>query len=853
MEQSSGAQTPKPSHHVHSVGLGAQTRPVPPPCESATDTNPERPADDKSEEDCVKSLTDLKTARDDHLFSIHAIGLQLKDGDTLVYVDMPDTYGPYLMRPRDCNNVPFRSAVFRVDSQRLRHTGSIKFAMMLGPSYQFRIRRRRNVVNSLPEGVRYVIDLTPPSEGDDLVFQMTEASLTPGIIDWWTSYRYHDVPVGLVGGHDDVCCCRQRKGAFNGLEEDEYDLRTGQNRARKPLGTDVDLPPDPKHMTEYQSQGRKQLHEIPEFRKIRDYCPIRHRIAVIRLMLLLEGGEVPLDSANRVWTLVAVAKVLDCISLVRDLVSVWIMQERNTRFVEVLPEEALKIAYDLHLYPVTRTAFRILVNEMALRETATEETAPNARPDRRSTTIFGRRTGDCSDEISNLIQHAARALAERVKQTHHQLQSGDLLDHHRVREWGKLRRLEALLDHHESTARGAGKVHFTKAHVYVRRVMSKLGDVIRRKYKLVVDNIPDARDIDLDRATYVQPPEWEAAGKIMKKFNSIQHLLCPFVYSTLDQWLGEYFLTEGHPPRDGGGPGLHELCDLARRSIVHLVNHHPELRDSDQWQFVLDGIQGPLVDVFEMECDIRRAMGSLVSSWIRHDVEVPANITRHLLLTLNDEEMKYLPLWAGGLNDGTGGVFEAQIPATDMGPSGPGPAFHTGCTLPSAPASTTGSITRGVAELRVDTGPWKETVATKRSLRTASWAGAVNSVDSSWDAASSSSHQMDASDYREARLFVPVDRQSTCGSTAVVVEADMDSVLGDADSFASDMRDFQRARSAMPADDHPVAGDATVATEMDAGAGDEKLVELLSLQDSSEDAVEEESLEFVVEEDGDSD
>jgi hypothetical protein len=59
------------------------------------------------------------------------------------------------------------------------------------------------------------------------------------------------------------------------------------------------------------------------------------------------------------------------------------------------------------------------------------------------------------------------------------------------------------------------------------------------------------------------------------------------------------------------------------------------------------------------------------------------------LLCLSDEEFKYLPLWAGGNEDGSGGVYDAMIPpaATGTGPSGPGPAFHTGYTVNSA-AST---------------------------------------------------------------------------------------------------------------------------------------------------------------------
>jgi hypothetical protein len=57
------------------------------------------------------------------------------------------------------------------------------------------------------------------------------------------------------------------------------------------------------------------------------------------------------------------------------------------------------------------------------------------------------------------------------------------------------------------------------------------------------------------------------------------------------------------------------------------------------------------------------------------------------LLCLSEEEYKYLPLWAGGMDDGSGGVFEQEIPPAEKGPIGPGPSFHTGSTANSMASS----------------------------------------------------------------------------------------------------------------------------------------------------------------------
>jgi hypothetical protein len=59
------------------------------------------------------------------------------------------------------------------------------------------------------------------------------------------------------------------------------------------------------------------------------------------------------------------------------------------------------------------------------------------------------------------------------------------------------------------------------------------------------------------------------------------------------------------------------------------------------------------------------------------------------LLCMSGEELKYLPLWAGGNEDGTGGVFEKPIPPAAFGvaPNGPGPAYHTGLSVFSQSSS----------------------------------------------------------------------------------------------------------------------------------------------------------------------
>ena len=67
--------------------------------------------------------------------------------------------------------------------------------------------------------------------------------------------------------------------------------------------------------------------------------------------------------------------------------------------------------------------------------------------------------------------------------------------------------------------------------------------------------------------------------------------------------------------------------------------------------------------------------------------EVDFCVVTDTLLCLNDDELNYLPLWAGGNDDGSGGVFSVPLPPAEMGPNGPGPAYHTGYSVMST-AST---------------------------------------------------------------------------------------------------------------------------------------------------------------------
>ncbi|RFU77268.1 hypothetical protein TARUN_4944 [Trichoderma arundinaceum] len=737
------------------------------------------------------SESNIQTSRFVELCRLRAIEFELNKGDTLVFIDFPDL-SRRRTRQTDCYGMAYSSQKLRVHSEKLLATGSSKFAEMLSPTYQFRIQRRRKLTKNLPEGVKYVLDLTPPSEGDDLVFQMTQLSLTPGIIKWWAANALHKVTNWLVSGHDDVCTCGQQPIPPRGVPKEEgmeQEQEQGQTPSERPLpdsntigvnAFDTIIPPTPHDLISKKMHGINRPYETPEYRNIPDYCPIRHCNNIIRLLMMIEGHDIMLDSANRVWTLVGLAQIFDCTSVVRDPVAQWIMCSSNTRFIEVLPEEALQIGYALELVQVTQCAFRILVNELALKEASTDSGRDLSR-----VTIFGRRIGNLDDELHNIVQHAARALVERVSSIIDTFQSEYSLDCWMVEEWVKLRKIEGILVQ-EKTASSVVAIEA------LRGLMTAIQNTIINTFNRLTPDDSNIRQtfisMDEDRATYVMPKDYELLNEIVDDLNQTQRLLCPFIYQQLgEMWNVNYSQSKWLSEASTGAAGsLVAHMAEARFALQQAVYANPQGAAQPAWSIFVDSqedffsVRSPLIDLGALNRQIHDAVLPYSRSWVRFDVDPPLNITRHMLLTLDNNELKFLPLWAGGCNDGTGGVFETELPPAHWGPNGPGPAYHTGITIPST-SSVSGSLADDFSTMKVKGSTVVGSLDAQDSISTVYAPGHVIADDVS---IVSESFDADGAEYQEARFVVPADHQNTGHAVDMMVE----SMHSDADT-ASVMTD----------------------------------------------------------------
>ncbi|KAL6923745.1 hypothetical protein FSST1_001019 [Fusarium sambucinum] len=729
---------------------------------------------------------EIEQSRSFERYRLHSIRFELSQGDVLVFIDYPD-YHKEAITHTDCNGIIYKSQQFRIHSKKLLETNSSAFEEMLRPTYQFRIQRRRKMVNKMPEGIKYLLDLTPPSEGDELVFQMTELSLTPALIKWWKSSIENDTDMSLVSGHDDVCLCN-RQPMSPESDEREGDIPSpGQGPAENSDRASVRLnrrnrsreKPLPRAKIEtalqMKARGENEFMPTPAYRRTPDYCPIRHRNGIIRLLMLIEGKGVILDSAPRMWTLVKLGNIFDCSSLLRDRVTQWIMHGSNTTFVEVAPEEALQIAFSLKIPQIAESAFKILVNELALKLAGEAELHQNYN----HTTIFGRRLGDLPDELSNLVQHAAQALIERVSDIDKMMHNPCLYDFWDIDEWNGMRVIEQLLARENSELA-------IEALAVLRSLIDNLVAEVAQAWEINI-SIPPAyqyltyQSIDQDRLTYVEPQDFENTTMIMCKFNSTQMLLCASPYNEVGvdldarRWCSSRCRLAGYQHQT-----YKDLVQKATIALRVFLASNPRLQDDELWKRILElkdypfpvreevsQFNRPIVSLDHLEAEVKDRLRLVTLSWERRNFEPPLNITRHLLLTLTDNELKYLPLWCGGCDDGTGGVFEDPIPSTDMGPKGPGPGFHTGQTIPSAPASISGSMIEDMDALRVWGSTTGASINVHDSISTVYRTDQVIAEDKS---IASESFTAGGSEYADARFALPADHQEMGEAVNMLIE-----------------------------------------------------------------------------------
>ncbi|KAK3294874.1 uncharacterized protein B0H64DRAFT_362504 [Chaetomium fimeti] len=602
----------------------------------------------------------------------------------------------------------------RMSYDKLTSLGSKKIQDMFAPRAQARFRRRfgfeRDV--QLPPGIKYVLDFTPPAEGAELA-DLTAALWLPRMVKlWFLAGQYYPDSILEEGiGHPTRPLANKAVGAILTLGHDDVCKNLAcltdyaEWQCKDQLPGIVDDPADgPSH--------------IPSWRKVEDYCPIRHRVAIVRVLKAINGDGLLLNSAVRLWTVAQVAISLEVPQVVVDPVTQWLVAPPNTKFIEICPEIAFRLAYSLKIPSVLTAAFKILVNELAVDYASSD---PGTR--RAPMTWAQRQRDDWGDYPSDPVEYASHAFADRMGETLKMLRSDHVLSNLSgpIQEWDKLQAYGAAIT-----------ASFAPDHV-LSITYKTLTAALLAAFHGWVDNALDLdsfntlnsrRDelLEAQRKHYIPSVSRKPLISLYWTLKPAQKLLTPFFWDHLiciqprsefnannyggtPLWMhADSFNLELQralaeavaPPYDPApGPIINAAADspnpAATNPLVAAVLAHmgagqliPELAAVNLDNFY-----------HQLSREVRLLGGQHLPSHAQREDEsangIPLFLSDHLLLSLDERELAYLPIWADGLDDGSGGVFQAAIPPADMGPSEPGPAYHTGYTIPS------GTLTTGTA------------------------------------------------------------------------------------------------------------------------------------------------------------
>ncbi|KAL2070170.1 hypothetical protein VTL71DRAFT_13196 [Oculimacula yallundae] len=428
---------------------------VPPPI---TATTPDGPFINSSTQtpDRPPITANIFTSRDAN--AIQYTKSLLNEGDTLVIVRFPNNTPVY-------DTTGFRlSDTHRVNSHKLKAASPIFKKVLEDDWQQHRFKRRNKLMSGLPPGIQYVLDLTPPDEGDDALELTAELSCSLGIRRWYMS-EFSDVAAshGLVGGQDETTVHPNFPTTDDSPEVEREVVDADATMSNNTFGMlrdgDTDevleraLQQDENNFKQKTSQEsdytRSHIGKDKEIETL-DYCPIRHRTGIARLLQIIEGKEPRLDSAPKVWTVAVLAKHFECPNSVIDYIVTWMIAEPNCKIFEILPEDCLRIGLMLQSEVVTRYAFTILVSEEALRVgSARSELAnqPNTNyAAGKQVTKFGRARESLDEDTLNLIQHAGRNFHASIEQQVQMLMSPNMNWLTNLPEFTKLTKIKDFID-----------------------------------------------------------------------------------------------------------------------------------------------------------------------------------------------------------------------------------------------------------------------------------------------------------------------------------------------------------------------------------------------------------------------
>lgn len=512
-----------------------------------------------------------------------------------------------------------------------------------------------------------------------------------------------------------------------------------------------------------------------------EYTPIRHHMAIERVLLAAQGLDPLLDSAPKFWTTFAVSRYLEITnSPLTDYFVRWLRATPNSNFLDVLPEIAFIVADHLQVHDLARDSFAILVGEEAL-DSILSSRGPKTTY---RNSIFGRRKEDLPETLQTRVQYAAKSFSERIMAEFTAL-AGDnmswLEDLPQMELLSKVTQpdmqnmmsiLKTMLRKYICTAINAvlcsNYTYLPSANVPLRggeklvprvnlcevwKILSVEERILTRSFWQCLrgtDLFTGASSLDLAGLCYPRENEqnprlistlpkvpWatcmdvpkQVIFKYMRDCRERLRLLCQQVPirdhmddkapdSTDPSAYVGHEASSSYVPQPGVAQFTHSLelpirtagpsvplahgiqgdehASLASRQGPETPQHveagdQPHLPKSLTQTFsegmrVMQSEAYCSLTDFDLAIFFHEAQDYIRSIADRMLAYTDAQLredTHHVdlirsLVCLNDDDFKYLPLWAGGNDDGSNGVFNDDVPISESGFTTAGPGVHTG-------------------------------------------------------------------------------------------------------------------------------------------------------------------------------
>lgn len=659
------------------------------------------------------------------------------EADTWVYIDPAPQPGQSTLLTAETQTIPHR-----IHSRSLLKTGSSVFKKYFEPRCQARVRKRRGLADKLPDGIKYVLDLSPATEGDDALIFMTELSCPVGVRKWARYMGKWNLPPSCVGGQDEVEWLPaperpQKQGAENETQDGSCDKGQASGTLTKPYRMNWDgglpQPPEQEALNEEDFAKRQIVRDAKPPRKVPglplDYSPTRHRTGIERLLHALEGLDPRLDTAPKLWTFFALAKLFHVATVpaVCDYIVSWLLQQPNTLFVEVHPELAYRIACGIQNTDLCREAFAILVGEEAL--LLLEASVEGCAPKRSQQTFHGRARETLDDTELQRIEYASKTFLERILEAFVSLVGtemswvDELVARHVkggitseniapvteltriLKEWIRcyiyttLQRQTSTYVDDRRDSLGGNDLDYPSIDFFTAPAgMYFASRVLTRSFwrTLITDSFPQAamsfparllHDSIRDLAPQLPCFKSQADAKIrLVRYEEVAKAVRNF-----NKQIG-FLLRRGENNNNETGdiPSSSSLPLDKAADLYWLEQAFLGIREPEPEPHFYLGSFGKDVQSYIARVAKTMEQPPHPEKAAKEDGVVQFDLV-DTLVCLQEEEFKYLPLWASGNDDGTGGVFVDQdIPILETGGfSTPGPAVHTESSVASAssPAS----------------------------------------------------------------------------------------------------------------------------------------------------------------------